>query len=113
MLPHTPYLVPPNSPASEESSPQSSDDDGREEKDTPDSSPTSNPPCLPNTLASYAAKELVQKLAMAHPMICTAPEAQASISGAHKRAAFSSDGSAMDKPTSEDRGHVDEEFTSA
>jgi hypothetical protein len=109
MLPHTPYLVPPDSPASEESSPQSSDDDGREEKDTPDSSPTSNSPCLPNTLATYAAKKLAQKKAMAQPIIGTDYGAQASNSGFRKRAASSSNGSAMDEPNSEDLSHIDEE----
>jgi hypothetical protein len=108
MLPHTPYLVPPDSPASEESSPQSSDDDGREEKDTPDSSPTSNSPCLPNTLATYAAKELAQKKAMAQPIIGTDYGAQASNSGSRKRAASSSNGSAMDERNSEDLSHIDE-----
>jgi hypothetical protein len=111
LLPHTAYLIPPGSSASDKFSPQSSDDNDLEEKGTPDSSPAPDSPCSPNALAPYATKELTQKGDMARPVLCIGHEAQASNSGAREWAASSSDGSAMNEPTLGNHRHADDEVT--
>jgi hypothetical protein len=111
LLSHTAYLIPLGNSASDESSPQFSNDNDREEKGTPGSSPTPDSPCLPNALDPYATKELAQKKDMTCPVLCSGHEAQASNSVSRKRVAPSSNGSAMEEPTSDNHRHVDEEFT--